>query len=86
VEALMSVGGDMTRRVGRKAGSARPPAKHTATGDYAHDLTTLAHELAATEAAIRRRVKAARKAGQTWSDIGTCLGVTKQAAQQRYGK
>lgn len=30
-------------------------------------------------------VAEARKAGLTWAEIGTALGVSKQAAQQRYG-
>ena len=34
----------------------------------------------ATLAAVRE----ARRQGSTWSEIGTMLGVTKQAAQQRF--
>jgi hypothetical protein len=30
-------------------------------------------------------VRHARRAGWTWSDVGECLGFTKQAAQQRFG-
>lgn len=31
-------------------------------------------------------VKAARRLGHSWSEIGAALGVSKQAAQQRFGE
>ena len=34
---------------------------------------------------LRRAVAAARAAGDSWLIIGAALGVTKQAAQQRFG-
>lgn len=37
------------------------------------------------EAYIPALVKQARIAGASWSQIGSALGTTKQAAQQRYG-
>jgi hypothetical protein len=37
-----------------------------------------AQELEATQ------IRAARKAGVTWSQIGACYGLTKQGAQQRF--
>lgn len=50
-------------------------------------------ELAAGRAEIVRleerqkiRVKVARAAGLTWQQIADSLGVTNQAAQQRYGR
>ncbi len=30
-------------------------------------------------------VRAAHRDGWTWADIGQCLGITRQAAQQRFG-
>jgi hypothetical protein len=37
------------------------------------------------EEATHRAVYAAREDGASWSEVAACLGVTKQAAQQRYG-
>ncbi len=36
-------------------------------------------------AEIEGRVFDARQNGTRWEDIGTALGITKQAAQQRFG-
>lgn len=41
---------------------------------------------ALTEEAIGNWVGVARDEGMTWRDIGQVLGVTKQAAQQHYGR
>jgi hypothetical protein len=35
---------------------------------------------------VRRAVVEARKKGATWEQIGAVYGITKQAAQQRFGK
>lgn len=46
-------------------------------------------EAAALELAAKERVKhtvaCARKNGATWEQIGRAIGVSKQAAQQRFG-
>lgn len=36
------------------------------------------------EAELEQAVKAARAANRSWSEIGAMLGVSKQAAQQKY--
>ncbi|MBC2934633.1 sigma factor-like helix-turn-helix DNA-binding protein [Nocardioides sp. zg-1228] len=41
------------------------------------------HELAAAEAVAVRR---ARVQGFTWAEIGTLLGVSKQAMHKKYGR
>jgi hypothetical protein len=38
------------------------------------------------EAELRAAVKAARDAGDTWAVIGLALGVSRQAALQRFGQ
>ena len=38
------------------------------------------------EAGLRNAVRAARQAGDSWTVIGAALGVSKQAAQQRFSR
>lgn len=38
------------------------------------------------EAELTEAVRAARRTGRSWSEIGTMLGVSKQAAQRKYAK
>lgn len=38
------------------------------------------------EAALTEAVRTARRTGRSWSEIGTMLGVSKQAAQRKYSK
>ena len=39
----------------------------------------------AVETVTAEYVAEARELGATWEEVATCLGVTRQAAQQRYG-
>ena len=48
-------------------------------------LDTLATYRAHVEDAIHLAVVQARAEGMTWEQVGDLLGVTRQAAQQRYG-
>jgi hypothetical protein len=59
-------------------------ARRVADGDIAAitDLAALADE---TDAAIGRAVTGLRGFGYSWAEIGARLGVTRQAAQQRWG-
>jgi hypothetical protein len=43
-------------------------------------------EQVAAEARVSEAVKAARQAGCSWLSISMMLGVSKQTAQQRFGK
>jgi hypothetical protein len=40
----------------------------------------------AAEAKVAEAVKAAREAGLSWTAISMMLGVSKQTAEQRFGK
>jgi len=54
--------------------------------DRAKRLSDLRAELSRIEAEIASAVSDDRLAGMSWSAIGGALGMTKQAAQQRYGR
>ena len=60
-------------------------SRRVATGDIdaISDMTSIATEL---DDAITEAVTGLRKAGYSWADIAARLGVTRQAAQQRWGR
>ena len=62
----------------------RAHARRVAAGDVdaLADMTRLATEL---DEAITQAVTGLRKGGYSWSEIAARLGVTRQAAQQRWG-
>jgi len=43
-------------------------------------------DIEAAEAELRDAVAAARATGRSWAQIGMVLGVTRQAAQERFGR
>lgn len=49
-------------------------------------LAALATQRAAVDADLAEAVAAARRARRSWSEIGAMLGVSKQAAQRKYGR
>ena len=49
-------------------------------------LGALAEQRAALEDEVAAAIAAAREAKRSWSQIGAMLGVSKQAAQRRYGR
>lgn len=55
------------------------------TGTTQEELRHIAAALDIVDHLTRAAVTAARQDGQTWEQVGYALGVTKQAAQQRYG-
>jgi len=62
----------------------RAYARRVATGDIEAltRMTGLADDI---ETAIRNAVIGLREFGYSWAEIGSRLGVTRQAAQQRWG-
>jgi hypothetical protein len=63
----------------------RAYARRIASGDI--EALTLITDLGTdVENAIRDAVIGLRGFGYSWADIGTRLGVTRQAAQQRWGQ
>ena len=49
-------------------------------------LADLADRRAALESEVIEAVRAARRSNCSWSEIGSMLGVSKQAVQRRYGR
>lgn len=63
----------------------RAHGKRVADGDVPalSELVSLSVEL---DAAITTGITGLRRHGHSWADIATGLGVTRQAAQQKWGK
>src|SRR3954470_24812903 len=68
----------LTALVGDRAASEDPIAQLAAAVQVARETRCLADEL------LDRYVAAARERGRPWSEVGATLGVSKQAAQQRF--
>jgi hypothetical protein len=63
----------------------RAYARRVATGDV--EALTLMTDLAdEIDTAIGEAVKGLRAFGYSWAEIGSRLGITRQAAQQRWGR
>jgi hypothetical protein len=58
--------------------------RRIAQGDI-EGLTTLAALAVDIDHALHEAITSLREAGHSWTDIGDQLGVTRQAAQQRWG-
>lgn len=60
-------------------------SRRVATGDVESlpHLISLANEV---DSIIQDAVSGLRNAGYSWAEIGTRLGITRQAAQQRWGR
>jgi hypothetical protein len=69
---------NLTRRITAALGDLDVADGPMSRLDAARRLREAADELEAAQ------VEAARKAGATWSEIGSCYGLTKQGAQQRF--
>jgi hypothetical protein len=54
--------------------------------DRSEELRALADLLRAAEAALGVVVALERKVGRSWESVGACVGLTKQGAQQRWGR
>jgi len=63
----------------------RAYARRVANGDV-EALTAMTGLAAELDTAIDEAVKGLRASGYSWADIGSRLGITRQAAQQRWGQ
>ena len=60
----------------------------TAQVDHTHDLRYIAsvsEAVRADEARLREAIEVARAHGRSWNQIAVALGVSRQAARQRFG-
>jgi hypothetical protein len=62
----------------------RAYSRRVASGDI-DAITDMAHLAADFDIAIQQAVTGLRRTGYSWADIGLRLGITRQAAQQRWG-
>jgi hypothetical protein len=62
----------------------RAYSRRIAAGDI-DALTGMADLAAEIDTAMAEAVTGLREQGYSWADIGTRLGITRQAAQQRWG-
>jgi len=70
----------------RWADDAQPEELVTIDTTALRRLAELAEERAALESELEAAVSAARRSDRSWSEIGAMLGVSKQAAQRKYGR
>jgi hypothetical protein len=61
------------------------PAKLADIGDL-RDIAAAASAVRADEARLREAVQIARARGHSWNRIAVALGVSRQAARQRYAE
>jgi len=54
--------------------------------DVLQHLAQLADQRTSLESDLREAVVVARRSGRSWAEIGAMLGVSKQAAQRKYGQ
>lgn len=67
------------------ADSVDPAELRTADTDALRHIAALAQQRDDVDAELAQTVQAARAAHCSWSEIGAMLGVSKQAAQRKYG-
>ena len=75
---------EMPRDLGAKATVLRNQITRLIDRRPSAALRTLAYVEAWQRALIDQAVAAARAEGQSWTDIGAALGITKQAAHERF--
>lgn len=67
------------------ADTVEPDDLREADTDSLRHIAELAQQRDQVDSELAESVRAARAAHRSWSEIGTMLGVSKQAAQRKYG-
>lgn len=76
---------DRARALEEWADSIEPADLKVADTKTLRAIAELADQRAEIDDALEAAVRTARRANRTWSEIGAMLGVSKQAAQRKYG-
>lgn len=69
----------------RWADAVEPGDLRVADTDALRTIAELIDQRRHVDTELTRAVRSARTAHRSWSEIGTMLGVSKQAAQRKYG-
>jgi hypothetical protein len=69
----------------RWADAAEPEDLRVADTDALRAIAQLVGQRHRLDTELTRSVRSARSAHRSWSEIGAMLGVSKQAAQRKYG-
>ena len=77
---------DKTAALERWADKVEPGDLASVDTSALRQLAKLAEQREALDDEVTDAVHAARRATRSWSEIGTMLGVSKQAAQRKYGR
>ena len=72
------------RRFEQIADSLDPATAHVEATDDLRDIATAAESVRANDARLREAVLLARARGRSWNHIALTLGVSRQAARQRF--
>jgi hypothetical protein len=67
------------------ADNVEPEDLTTADTESLRAIAELAERRDAIDDELLEAIRAARRANRSWSEIGAMLGVSKQAAQRKYG-
>ncbi len=78
----------MTNTIHDEAGldTLDPAATNAVDATHFRRIIAANEHLADAEAELGKAVARSRAAGNSWTIIGAALGITKQAAQQRFGR
>ena len=69
----------------KKLAASDPSRRKWRNADQLHDIEAALRAFDAADVHLHEAVRAARTAEYSWAAIGAVLGVSKQAAQQRFG-
>jgi hypothetical protein len=85
VDAVSKSRAERAAALEKWAGRIRPDELRTADTEALRVIAELADQRERVDGELTAAIRAARAAHRSWSEIGAMLGVSKQAAQRKYG-